>query len=97
MSTHTSFSLVISDGTYQGLVIVQATASVLVPVFEGQKSLPIARYLVFWYDPKGTLSVGSDRVEGAPLYGCVASCAYYREIIAYSDRMIQHSQLHLIY
>jgi hypothetical protein len=85
-----------SDGTYQGLVIVQATASVLVPVFEGQKSLPIARYLVFWYDSEGTLSVGSDRVEGVPLSGCVAYCACYREIIAHSDRMIQYSHLLLI-
>ena len=85
-----------SDGTYQGLVIVQATASVLVPVFEGQKSLPIARHLAFWYDPKGTLSVGSDRVEGVQLYGCVACCACYGEIIAHSNRMIQHSHLLLI-
>src|SRR5271156_6128927 len=96
MSTHTLFSFVISDGTYKGLVIAQAVASVLVPVFEGQKSLPIAKYLVFWYDPKGTLSVGSDHIEGVPLYGCVAYCAYYREITAYSDRTIQHSHLLLI-
>ena len=96
MSTPTLLSFVESDEIYKGLVIVQAMASVLVPVFEGQKSLPIAGYLVFWYDPKGTLSVGSDRVEGVQLYGCVACCACYREIIAYSDRMIQHSHLLLI-
>jgi hypothetical protein len=51
MAAHTFFSLVTSDQAYSGLIIVLATSSVLVPVFQGQRNLPVARYLVFGYDP----------------------------------------------
>jgi hypothetical protein len=54
MVFHTFLSLFTSDRAYSSLVVVLAMTSVLVPIFEGQKTLPIARYLAFGYDPNAS-------------------------------------------